>query len=157
MIRHLILVGILGLGLVACGDDVGTAPRIALDAGLAGVDAGLAGVDAGAIDAEAVAVDSRPAVEVIAGCSLNLSASAWIAPQHEVFEHSTVGLLAFPDVDGTAYPVVGKMCWAHSSDPTNDGFYLVESIGGEWENYPGSQDPQSYFVETHARIAKLAH
>ena len=42
MIRHLILVGILGLGLVACGDDVGTAPRIALDAG--------------AIDAEAVAV-----------------------------------------------------------------------------------------------------
>jgi len=53
MIRHLILVGILGLGLVACGDDVGTAPRIALDAG-------LAGVDAGAIDAESVAVDSQP-------------------------------------------------------------------------------------------------
>jgi hypothetical protein len=90
MIRHLILVGILGLGLVACGDDVGTAPRIALDAG-------LAGVDAGAIDAEATGSDASPATNTIppcVPCVIDVSDPAWhVSSNLDMFVLSTGGVM----------------------------------------------------------------
>lgn len=102
------------------------------------------------------ACDSRP-LDGDHACSIDLDASVWTEPQPGVLEHASVGQLTASDIDGAEAPVVGKMCFAHSSaQPERNGEYLVEDVGSWVQDFPGHSDPQTYVAETHARLGKLA-